>query len=133
MVDSVTIPGGTDLYAGPDPGAAKVGVVPAHDSILAAEPVVWRGTASGPWLAFYLSCGGHALYWVSVGGLEHQNPSAGSVVATQITELKKATPYTTSGQASMLPIVVNDQQHLVFESPKVAFAVGRGELTGLPG
>lgn len=132
MVDSVTLPAGTHLYAGPDLGGAPVGAIPAKDSILAAEPVVWTDAHGDTWLAFYLSCGGDALYWVSVKGLEAQNPSAGSGVAEQIAQLKAASPYTQTGTASLLPIVVNSHRQLAFSDPKVTFLVGRGELIGLP-
>jgi hypothetical protein len=132
MVDSVTLPAGTDLYAGPDTSGTAVGVIPAKDSVLVAEPVVWTDAHAGTWLAFYLSCGGDALYWVSIDRLEHQNPSDGSGVAAQIAQLKKAAPYSKTGMASLLPIVVNSQHQLAFADPKVTFLVGRGELTGLP-
>lgn len=132
MVDSVTLPAGTHLYAGPDLEGTPVGAVPAKDSILVAEPVVWTDAHGDPWLAFYLSCGGDTLYWVSVKGLERQNPSAGSGVAEQIAQLKAASPYTQTGTASLLPIVVNSRRQLVFSDPKVTFLVGRGELIGLP-
>jgi hypothetical protein len=132
MVDSVTLPSGTTLYPGPDLDGTPVGAVSAQDSILAAEPVVWTDAQRGTWLAFYLSCGGDALYWVSVKGLEHQNPIAGKGVAAQIAQLQKAAPYTKSGTASLLPVVVNRHRQLTFSDPKVTFLVGRGELVGLP-
>ena len=132
MVDSVTLPAGTHLYAGPDLGGTPVAAIPAKDSILAAEPVVWTDAHGDTWLAFYLSCGGGALYWISVKGLEAQNPSAGSGVAEQIAQLRAAAPYTATGTASLLPIVVNSHRQLVFSDPKVTFLVGRGELIGLP-
>jgi len=133
MVDSVTLPGGTDLYAGPDTGGTPVGVIPAGDSVLVAEPVVWTDARGGTWLAFYLACGGNSLYWVGVDRLEHENPADGSAVAAQIAQLKKAAPYTKTGVASLLPVVVNSQHQLAFADPGVTFLVGRGELTGLPG
>jgi hypothetical protein len=79
-----------------------------------------------------LSCGGDNLYWVSVQGITHQNPSAGDQIATQIEQLKQAPPYTQSNQASMLPIVIDSHKHLVFADTKVTFLVGRGELDALP-
>jgi hypothetical protein len=132
MVDSVDLPGGTDLYAGPDTGA-KVGSIPSGDSILAAEPVVWTDARGGKWLAFFLSCGGPSLYWVSVDGLKHQNRSVGTGVAQQIAELEKAPPYTQTGTASLLPIAIDGQRQLEFTDAKVTFLVGRGELVGVGG
>jgi hypothetical protein len=132
MVDSVTVPSGTDLYSGPALGGTPVGAVSAKDSILASEPVVWMDAQGGTWLAFYLSCGGDSLYWVSVKGLERQDPSAGKAVAAQIAQLQKASPYTKSGTASLLPIVVNSHRQLAFSDPNVTFLVGRGELVGFP-
>jgi hypothetical protein len=132
MVDSVDLPGGTDLYAGPDT-AALVGSIPSADSILAAEPVVWTDAQGGKWLAFFLSCGGQSLYWVSVDGVEHQNHSVGTDIAQQIAESEKAPPYTQTGSASLLPIEIDGQRRLTFTDPKVIFLVGRGELVGVGG
>jgi hypothetical protein len=132
MVDSVTLPAGTTLRSGPDSGQSEVGTIPADRSILAAEPVVWTDHTGAVWLAFFLSCGGEHLYWVSVPELTHQNPTAGEQVAEQIAALEKAPSYLTSGQASMLPIHVTAQKHLAFVDPKVTFAVGRGELVATP-
>lgn len=129
MVDSVNLPGDTDLYAGPDT-TTKVGVIPSADTILVAEPVVWTDAKGGTWLAFFLSCGGHSLYWVSVDGVEHQNRAVGTGIAQQIAELEKAAPYTQTGTASLLPIAINEQRQLVFTDAKVTFLVGRGELVG---
>ncbi len=128
MVDGVTLPAATNLYAGPDTSGTKVGTIPSDQSILAAEPVVWTDSSGHKWLAFFLSCGGKNLYWVSVSELATQNPSAGDSLASLITELATAPPYTKSGQASLLPVVVNNDHTLVFANPKVTFDVGRGEL-----
>jgi hypothetical protein len=132
MVDSVTLPAGTTLRSGPDTGQSAVGTVPAGHSILAAEPVVWTDHTGAAWLAFFLSCGGEHLYWVSVSELTHQNAAAGKQVAAEIDALRKAPSYVTSGQASLLPIHVTAQEHLAFVDPKVTFIVGRGELIGVP-
>ncbi len=128
MVDGVTLPAGTTLHAGPDTSGTKVGTIPSGQSILAAEPVVWTDSSGHTWLAFFLSCGGDNLYWVSLSELAKQNPSIGESLASLVSELAKAPPYTKSGQASLLPIVVDDEHHLVFADPKVTFSVGRGEL-----
>jgi hypothetical protein len=132
MVDSVAVPAGTKLYAGPSTGEPPAGTVPTGDSIQASEPVVWTDRTGDDWLAFFLSCGGDSLYWASVKGVTGQDASAGGQIATQIQQLRHAAPYTRTGHASMLPITVNGQKHLVFANPKVAFSVGRGELIGVP-
>jgi hypothetical protein len=132
MVDSVAVPTGTKLYAGPSTGEPPAGTVPSGDSIQASEPVVWTDRTGDDWLAFFLSCGGDSLYWASVKGITGQDASAGGQIATQIQQLRHAATYTRTGQASMLPITVNGQKHLVFANPKVAFSVGRGELVGVP-
>jgi hypothetical protein len=132
MVDSVTLPAGTTLRSGPDTGQSPVGTVPAGKSILAAEPVVWTDHGGAVWLAFFLSCGGENLYWVSVPELTHHNAAAGDQVAAEIEALRAAPSYTRSGQASLLPVHVTAQKHLAFVDPKVTFLVGRGELIGVP-
>jgi hypothetical protein len=109
-----------------------VGTVPAGKSILAAEPVVWTDHGGAVWLAFFLSCGGENLYWVSVPELTHHNAAAGDQVAAEIEALRAAPSYTRSGQASLLPVHVTAQKHLAFVDPKVTFLVGRGELIGVP-
>ena len=93
MVDSVSLPAGTTLRSGPDTGQSVVGTVPSGYSILAAEPVVWTDHSGAVWLAFFLSCGGGDLYWVSVPELTHQNAAAGKQVAAQIDALRAAPPY----------------------------------------
>jgi hypothetical protein len=133
MVDSVTLPAGTTLRSGPDTAHNEVGTVPADHSILAAEPVVWTEHTGAVWLAFFLSCGGEHLYWVSVPELTRQDPASGARVAGQIAALEKAPSYLTSGQASLLPIHVTAHKNLAFVDPKVAFSVGRGELIAVPG
>jgi hypothetical protein len=130
MVDGVTFPAGTSLYPGPDTSGSKVGVIPAGNSILAAEPVVWTARDGGTWLAFFLACGGQHLYWVSVMQLQRQNPQFASAVTTQLAQLAKAAPYDRTGSASLLPIVVDGQHHLVWADPKVTFPVGRGAQIG---
>ena len=129
---SVTLPAGTTLRSGPDTGQSALGTVPPGNSILAAEPLVWTDHSGGVWLAFFLSCGGENLYWVSVSELTHHNAAAGKQVEAQIETLRTAPPYTSSGLASLLPIQVTAQKHLAFVDPKVTFAVGRGELIGVP-
>ena len=93
---------------------------------------MWTDHSGGVWLAFFLSCGGENLYWVSVSELTHHNAAAGKQVEAQIETLRTAPPYTSSGLASLLPIQVTAQKHLAFVDPKVTFAVGRGELIGVP-
>jgi hypothetical protein len=132
MVDSVPLPAGTTLRSGPDTGQSAVGAVPSGHSILAAEPVVWTDHTGAVWLAFFLSCGGEQLYWVSVPELTHHNAAAGKQVAAEIEALRTAPSYITSGQASLLPIHVTAQKHLAFVDPKATFIVGRGELIGVP-
>jgi hypothetical protein len=132
MVDSVTLPAGTTLRSGPDTGESAVGTIPSDHSILAAEPVVWTDHTGAVWLAFFLSCGGEHLYWVSVPELTRHNPASGAQVVGQIEALEKAPSYITSGQASVLPIRITAQKNLAFVDPKVTFSVGRGELIGVP-
>lgn len=117
VVNGFMIPGGTHLYAGPDTSQPSVGTVPANYAILAAEPVVWHDQKGDTWLAFFVSCGGKNLYWVSLSQMEHQNPQA----AAEITPLL--------GKASLEPIIVSDQ-NFAWKSSTLTFIVGRGELFG---
>lgn len=128
MVDSVTVPDGIPLHSGPDTTLPSVGTVASGDSILVAEPVVYTDQSGGTWLAFFLACGGQNLYWLSLDQAKHHNRTFAEGVTTQIAQLKQAAPFTQTGSASMLPIVINGGRHLAFADPKVTFDVGRGEL-----
>jgi len=128
MVDSVTIPAGIALHSGPDASLPSIGTVAAGDSILVAEPVVYTDQSGGTWLAFFLACGGQNLYWLSVDQAKRHNRAFADGVTSQIAQLEQAAPYTKTGSASMLPIVVDSRRQLVFADPGVSFDVGRGEL-----
>ncbi len=128
MVDSVTVPAGIALYSGPDASLPSVGSVASGDSMLVAEPVVYTDQSGGTWLAFFLACGGQNLYWLSVDQAKTHHRTFADGVTAQIAQLKQAVPYTQSGSASMLPIVINRDRRLTFADPKVSFDVGRGEL-----
>lgn len=117
VVNGFMIPGGTHLYAGPDTSQPSVGTVPANYAILAAEPVVWHDQKGDTWLAFFVSCGGKNLYWVSLNQMKHQNPQA----AGQITPLLT--------KASLEPVIVSDQ-NFAWKSSTLTFIIGRGELFG---
>ncbi len=127
MVDSVTVPAGIALYSGPDASLPSVGTVATGNSILVAEPVVYTGSG-GTWLAFFLACGGRNLYWLSVDQAKRHHGTFADEVTLQIAQLKQAPPYTQTGSASMLPIVINADHQLVFADPNVTFDVGRGEV-----
>ena len=133
MVDGVTVPAGTALYSGPDASLSSVGTVAAGDSILVAEPVVYTDQSGGTWLAFFLACGGQNLYWTSIDQAKRHHHAFAAQVAAQIAQLRHVAPYTQTGSASMLPIVVNADRQLAFADPKVSFDVGRGELYRSPG
>jgi hypothetical protein len=117
VVNGFIIPGGTHLYAGPDTSQPIVGTVPSNYAILAAEPVAWRDHQGDTWLAFFVSCGGKNLYWVSLNQMKHQNPQA----AAQITPLVT--------KASEKPITVSDQ-NFGWKDSTLTFIIGRGELFG---
>ena len=84
---------------------------------LAAEPVVWRDQKGDTWVAFFVSCGGKNLYWVSLNQMDHQNPQAASQI----------TPLTT--KAELQPINVSNQ-NFGWKNSKLTFIIGRGELFG---
>ncbi len=128
MVDSLIVPPGISLYAGPDASQPPIATVGEGDSILVAEPVVYTDRSGGTWLAFFLSCGGEHLYWMGVDHVPHEDAGFATGVQSQIRQDRQAAPYTRTGQASLLPIVINDQHHLVFADPTVKLEVGRGEV-----
>ena len=76
MVDSMAFPGAPICTPAPIP-EPRWASSRAETRIQVAEPVVWTDATGGKWLAFFLSCGGPALYWVSVDSLEHQNRADG--------------------------------------------------------
>ena len=117
VVNGFMIPGGTPLYAGPDTSQPSVGTVPANYAILAAEPVVWHDQKGDTWLAFFVSCGGKNLYWVSLDKMKHQNPQA----ASQITPLILP--------SGLEPINVSDR-NFGWKKSTLTFIIGRGELFG---
>ncbi len=128
MVDGVTVPSGIALYSGPDASLPSVGTVAPGDSILVAEPVVYTDQSGGTWLAFFMACGGQNLYWMSVDQAKRHHHTFADQVSAQIAQLREAAPYTQTGSASMLPILINADRQLAFADSKVSFDVGRGEL-----
>jgi hypothetical protein len=117
VVNGFMIPGGTPLYAGPDTSQPSVGTVPANYAILAAEPVVWHDQKGDPWLAFFVSCGGKNLYWVSLNQMNRQNPQAAGQIIPLLTP------------ASLKPINVANE-NFGWKSSNLTFIIGRGELFG---
>ena len=117
LVNGFMIPGGTRLYAGPDTSQPSVGTIPSNYAILAAEPVIWKDASGDTWVAFFVSCGGSNLYWMSLKQVEHQNPQAAGSISPFITE------------KSLEPITVTDQ-NFAWKSSNLNFIIGRGELFG---
>jgi hypothetical protein len=117
VVNGFMIPGGTQLYAGPDTSQPSVGTVPSNYAILAAEPVVWQDQKGDTWLAFFLSCGGKNLYWVSLDQMNHRNPQAAGQITPLITK------------ASEKPINVSDR-NFGWKDSTLTYIIGRGELFG---
>jgi hypothetical protein len=117
LVNGFLIPGGTHLYAGPDTSQPSVGTVPSNYAILAAEPVIWKDSSGGTWAAFFVSCGGQNLYWMSLKQVERQNPQAASSITPLVTK------------DSLEPIRITDQ-NFAWKSSKLTFIIGRGELIG---
>ena len=80
------IPGGTHLYAGPDTSQPSVGTIPSNYAILAAEPVIWKTESGETWVAFFVSCGGQNLYWVSLNRSNTRTRRPPSSITPLITE-----------------------------------------------
>ena len=131
MVDGTGVPAGTELFAGPDTTGTPVLTVPSGHAVIVAEPLVWRDTRSGLWLAFFIACGGPQLYWASVRVITKADPSAGASVSTLVQQLSQAAPYTRSDRASLLPVVISGGR-LTWADPTVKLAVGRGSLIQSP-
>jgi hypothetical protein len=127
MVDSTSLPSGTQLYAGPDQSGTLVGTVPSGQSVLLAEPLVW--TASGQtWLATFLQCGGPYLYWANLDQIKQVDPSSASATSELIKQLAAAAPYPKSDQASLLGVTVTGGHLEWATSFTMSFPVARGQL-----
>jgi len=127
IVDGLTLPSGTVLFAGPSAKAARAGVIPGGNSVLVADPILWTDSVGGDWLAFFMICGGNDLYWLSVDQLQHQNPTFGRTMAQDIARLKAAPPYTKTGMASVLPVVINDKHRFAWVAPNLVFQPARAQ------
>lgn len=128
VVDSAGVPPGTTLYAGPDRSGTVVGTVPHGQSVLVAEPLLWQH-GGDTWLAFFLECGGPDLYWASLSDIRTVSPQTAADISALIAQLEKAPPYTTSHEASLLDVTVDDG-HLEWTAGAAAvpFPVARGQL-----
>jgi hypothetical protein len=126
LVDGAGVPPGATLYAGPDRSGTVVGTVPSGQSILLAEPVIWHSDGD-TWLAFFLQCGGPNLYWASLDEIKQVSPTTASDLATTLSELKGAPPYSQSHQASFETVAVKDRS-LVWTDSSIPFPVARGQL-----
>ena len=94
-----------------------MGTIPNNYAILAAEPVIWKDSSGDTWAAFFVSCGGSNLYWMSLKQVEHQNPQAAGSISPFI------------NQKSLEPITVSDQ-NFAWKNSSLTFIIGRGELFG---
>jgi hypothetical protein len=126
LVDGAGVPPGATLYAGPDRTGTVVGTVPGGESILLAEPVIWR-SGDDTWLAFFLQCGGPNLYWASLDEIKQVSPTTARDLTTTLSELKDAPPYSQSHQASFETVAIKDRS-LVWTDSSIPFPVGRGQL-----
>jgi len=118
---------GTALYAGPDSSSSPVTTLAQGRSILVSDPVLWTTSSGAYWLAFFVACGGDNLYWVSAHQVSQVDPATGAQLARTIPQLLAAKPYTSTGEASALPIMIDAHHQLAWVDPKVRFPVGRGE------
>jgi hypothetical protein len=130
LVYGVSLVANVPLHAGPDASQAPIASVPPGQSITVSEPGLWTTSSGAQWLAFFLACGGSNLYWASVQEIAKVSPNDGVRLHRDIPALLAAAPYTTTGKTSALPIIIDSQRHLVWATPKVPFAVWRGELIG---
>jgi hypothetical protein len=126
LVDGAGVPPGATLYAGPDRSGTVIGTVPSGQSILLAEPVIWRSDGD-TWLAFFLQCGGPNLYWASLDEIKQVSPTTARDLTTTLSELKGAPPYSQSHQASFETVAIKDRS-LVWTDSSIPFPVGRGQL-----
>ena len=132
LVDGFTLPSGVKLYAGPDSGSEPVATIPVDRSMLAGDPVLWTTGSGAHWIATFVACGGQHLYWVSVDQIGKVDAATGAATASTITMLEAAAPYTQTGQASALPVKIEDGQ-IVWNPPAGPHALvppARGQLLG---
>lgn len=123
LLNGFSLFGGADLYAGPDASGTRVGTVPQNYAILVAEPVLWTDSAGDTWIAFYISCGGENLYWVSLDQLKRGDPNGAAEVTGMIDQARQSHP------SGISPIIVKDGQ-LAWKDPSVTYIIGRGEQYG---
>ncbi len=82
-MNGITVPPNTVLYAGPDTDQ-PVGRLQDNYAVIAAEPVVWKEASGDTWFAFFLSCGGKNLYWVSLDEVRRVDPNAAKTIEGQL-------------------------------------------------
>jgi hypothetical protein len=129
IVDSFILPGKTMLRSGPSTTAPVVGTVPKNDELEVIAPVLWTDSSHDRWLGFFIACGGKQPYWASLADLRRTAPTVATTIGAQLDHLETAAPYTTTGLASTLPILVGPGDVLEWKDSHLAPAVGRGELT----
>ncbi len=130
LVAGISIPSGTELYAGPDASTTPVATVEGGHSLLLSDPVYWRTGPGQQWLASFVACGGSNLYWVDVSQISAVDPDAGAAASTQIKDAVDNPPYTKTGETSSLPIKIGGGHTLTWSTGTLPFAVARGEYLG---
>lgn len=132
LVNEYTLPPGVKLYAGPDASSSPVATIPGARSLFVIDPVLWTTTSGTHWLASFVACGGHGLYWIDVAQIGTVDREAGLSVVRSIASLQAAAPYPGSGTASTLPITITitNKQQFAWANPAVTFAIGRGQYLG---
>jgi hypothetical protein len=129
IIDSFILPAKTKLRSGPSTSAPVVGTVSTVDELEVIAPVLWTDSSNHRWLGFFIACGGKEPYWMGLEDLRETSPEVANAIGDQLDELEKAAPYTSTGEASTLPIIVGPGNVLQWKDPRVIPAVGRGELT----
>ena len=130
LVSGYTLPPGVKLYAGPDAGSTPVATITGARSLLVADPVLWTTASGAQWLASFIACGGHGLYWIDVAQIGTADKQTGLAVTRSIASLQAAAPYPGSGTASALPITISGKRQFAWVNPAVKFAIGRGLYLG---
>ena len=107
-----TIPGGTELYAGPD-NARRHRWPPSPPAIRCSSPSRCCGPRlrSAHWLATFVACGGERLYWIDVTQIGQADQTPGAVVTYALdAAMGDATVHDVRGIPSTLPIMIEGQQ-----------------------
>ncbi len=130
LVDGFMLPPGVELYGGPDASTAPVATIPQDGSVVIAEPVLWTTSSGQKWLATFVACGGHDLYWIDVSQISKANADSGTAITNSIALAERSTYSPTTLSVGVAPITIGADHRFAWKSGELTFPIGRGEYQG---